>query len=75
MDDSADINQTWDSIAKMLGEDRSKVREGIEVAKDMYIILDHSRTLMMIMDDGGLPSNVGGGANVRNILRRMLTII
>ncbi len=29
----------------------------------------------MIINDGSLPSNVGGGANVRNILRRVFSII
>jgi len=30
---------------------------------------------MMIIEDGSLPSNVGGGANVRNILRRVFAIL
>ena len=30
---------------------------------------------MMIIEDGSLPSNVGGGSNVRNILRRVFAIL
>ena len=41
----------------------------------MYIVLDHTRTILMAITDGSLPSNVGGGGNVRNILRRVLSII
>lgn len=41
----------------------------------MYIVLDHTRTLMMVIQDGSLPSNVGGGGNVRNILRRCFNIL
>ena len=41
----------------------------------MYIILDHTRTALMTISDGSLPSNVGGGGNVRNILRRVFTIM
>ena len=29
----------------------------------------------MTIADGSLPSNVGGGANVRNILRRVFAIL
>ena len=29
----------------------------------------------MIITDGSLPSNVGGGANVRNIIRRVFAIL
>ena len=41
----------------------------------MYIILDHTRTILLAISDGSLPSNVGGGGNVRNILRRTLAIL
>jgi alanyl-tRNA synthetase len=41
----------------------------------MYIVLDHTRTILMAISDGSLPSNVGGGSNIRNILRRVLSII
>lgn len=41
----------------------------------MYVILDHTRTSMMTISDGSLPSNVGGGGNVRNLLRRVFTLI
>lgn len=41
----------------------------------MYIIVDHTRTILMTICDGSLPSNVGGGSNIRNILRRVLSIL
>ena len=41
----------------------------------MYIVLDHTRTILITISDGSLPSNVGGGGNVRNILRRVLFIL
>jgi len=43
--------------------------------KDIYIILDHTRTILITISDGSLPSNVGGGGNVRNILRRVFFIL
>jgi len=41
----------------------------------MYLILDHTRTLLLIISDGALPSNVGGGSNIRNILRRVFVVL
>jgi len=41
----------------------------------MFIILDHTRTILMTIYDGSLPSNVGGGGNVRNILRRIFALL
>lgn len=41
----------------------------------MYIILDHTRSILMTIIDGSLPSNIGGGGNVRNILRRVFSIL
>jgi alanyl-tRNA synthetase len=38
-------------------------------------IADHSRTLLFAITDGGIPSNVGGGYNLRVILRRALGFI
>ena len=41
----------------------------------MYIVLDHTRSVLMTVTDGCLPANVGGGGNVRNILRRVFSIL
>jgi alanyl-tRNA synthetase len=41
----------------------------------MYIVLDHTRSVLMTITDGSLPANVGGGGNVRNILRRVFSIL
>ena len=38
-------------------------------------MLDHTRTILITISDGSLPSNVGGGGNVRNILRRVFSIM
>ena len=36
---------------------------------------DHTRTLLVAIHDGALPSNVGGGYNLRNLLRRCWSLI
>lgn len=43
--------------------------------KEFFIVLDHTRTILITISDGCLPSNVGGGSNVRNILRRCFHIM
>lgn len=55
--------------------DVKTVKEAIQPVKDLYIVLDHTRTILITVSDGCLPSNVGGGGNVRNILRRVFSIM
>ncbi|MDE1855925.1 MAG: alanine--tRNA ligase [Candidatus Micrarchaeota archaeon] len=40
-----------------------------------YAVLDHTRSLLFAINDGALPSNIGGGYNLRLILRRALEFI
>jgi len=75
VDEVDDVDTTWKEISDKIGVDVETVKNAIQPVKDMYIILDHTRTIMMIIQDGGLPSNVGGGGNVRNILRRVFSIL
>ncbi len=37
----------------------------------IYSICDHLRTILFAISDGGIPSNVGGGYNLRVLLRRL----
>ena len=41
----------------------------------MFAVLDHVKTLVFAISDGALPSNVGGGYNLRVLLRRSLSKI
>ena len=49
--------------------------EKIKPMQAFYAILDHTRTLLFAVSDGALPSNIGGGYNLRVILRRALGFI
>lgn len=75
VDESEDIGKTWEQIAGLIGKDVAEVKDAVQEVKDMYILLDHTRTILMTVYDGSLPSNNGGGANVRNILRRVFSIL
>lgn len=74
-DEVDDIEKTWEKVAAFVGESPEIVKKAIAPIKDLYVILDHTRTLFVTIYDGSLPSNVGGGGNIRNIFRRVLAIL
>lgn len=54
------------------------IRESITKMKplqDLYTVLDHTRGLAFALGAGAIPSNVGGGYNLRVLLRRVFSII
>ncbi len=55
-----------------VGLDQQKVLQGINPLEGIYLIADHLRTLIFAISDGALPSNVGGGYNLRIVLRRII---
>ncbi len=55
--------------------DKKQIVEAIEPLRELFIVLDHTRSIMFLIRDGSLPSNVGGGFNLRNILRRTFAIL
>jgi alanyl-tRNA synthetase len=63
------------SIAEETKTDEQEIRKLLSDMQAVYSIADHSRTLLVAIHDGALPSNVGGGYNLRNILRRALNFI
>ena len=63
------------SIANDLKISYNKLQNIISQYEAIYTIADHSRTLLFAISDGSLPSNVGGGYNLRILLRRILSII
>lgn len=75
IDEVENIDETWKEISDKIGVDVETVKTSILPVKELYIILDHTRTILFTISDGGLPSNVGGGGNVRNILRRVFSIM
>jgi len=70
-----DIKELKSSIAKELKVSKEELVKIITPYEAIYTIADHSRTLLFAISDGALPSNVGGGYNLRVILRRALSIL
>ncbi|MDE1834630.1 MAG: alanine--tRNA ligase, partial [Candidatus Micrarchaeota archaeon] len=63
------------ALLKKAGITKEEYEKSIKPAQALYAILDHTRTLLFAITDGALPSNIGGGYNLRVILRRALSFI
>lgn len=70
-----DVTQEKVKIAERLGMSYELLKSRTEAVEAVYAISDHVRTLVFAITDGGLPSNVGGGYNLRVVLRRALDLL
>ncbi|MHA1664652.1 MAG: alanine--tRNA ligase [Candidatus Njordarchaeales archaeon] len=61
-------------IAEKLGLSLDDLENRLGPLEAIYAILDHTRTLVFAVTDGGIPSNVGGAYNLRVILRRAISL-
>jgi len=75
VDEVDDIDKVWSEVANKIGVDVKELREKILELAALYSVAEHSRALLVALSDGALPSNVGGGYNLRVILRRALSFI
>lgn len=66
------LKTTFAKEIKISYEDLNRIVNPFEA---MYTVADHTRTLLFAISDGSIPSNVGGGYNLRVILRRALAIL
>jgi alanyl-tRNA synthetase len=66
-----DLNQVRRLAVKNAGITEDQLNKIITPLEGMYLIADHLRTLIFAIADGALPSNVGGGYNLRMMLRRI----
>ncbi|HIE46490.1 MAG TPA: alanine--tRNA ligase, partial [Nitrosopumilus sp.] len=67
-DDLIEVRKRAVSYAGLTEDQVSRIITPLE---GMYLIADHLRTLIFAITDGALPSNVGGGYNLRMMLRRI----
>jgi alanyl-tRNA synthetase len=75
IDESENIGTTWKNVALQMKMDVAKLKENILPSAAQYSIAEHSRAVLIAISDGTLPSNVGGGYNLRVILRRALSFM
>ncbi len=73
--EASDTSKYAEELSRRAGISIDDYNSIIRPMQAAYAIADHSRTLMFGINDGALPSNVGGGYNLRVILRRMFDLI
>ena len=75
VDEVEDIEKTWNLVAKKTGYDVEELKKQISESAALYSIAEHSRALLVALSDGALPSNVGGGYNLRVLFRRSMSLM
>lgn len=75
VDEVEDIDKTWNLVAKKIGYDVEELKKKISETSALYSIAEHSRALLVALSDGALPSNVGGGYNLRVLFRRAISLM
>ncbi|MBU0899137.1 MAG: alanine--tRNA ligase [Nanoarchaeota archaeon] len=74
-DEVSNIKKAKEQIAEKLGVSTKELANVVEPIQALYAVADHTKSLLFAVSDGGIPSNVGGGYNLRVILRRALSFL
>lgn len=75
IDEVEDLDAAWEEVSKKIGMEVESLRQTILPMTALYSIAEHARSLLFAINDGKLPSNVGGGYNLRVIFRRAISFI
>ena len=75
VDDVGSLDKAWSMIAERMGINVEEIKSKVIPVAEAYILAEHTRTLLVAINDGALPSNVGGGYNLRVLLRRCFSIL
>jgi len=70
-DEVPDLEKEKERIATLLGITKKELFDTLEPLQALYASADHLCTLLFTVTDGMLPSNAGGGYNLRLLLRRV----
>ena len=75
IDEADDMDEAWHRVANELKISVKELRSKIMPMTALYSIAEHARSLLFAINDGKLPSNVGGGYNLRVIFRRAISFV
>ncbi|MEM4397047.1 MAG: alanine--tRNA ligase, partial [Candidatus Woesearchaeota archaeon] len=75
VDEVDDINKAWQNVAEKIDVDVNELKEKIVPLSALYSVAEHTRSALVAINDGALPNNVGGGYNLRVIIRRALDFL
>src|SRR3989338_3780560 len=67
--------KSWKDIATKIKMSPRALKEKILPLAAIYSLAEHSRALLVALNDAALPSNVGGGYNLRMLARRAFSFI
>ena len=73
-DEVKNLKKAEEDLAKKLGYERDNLFKLLEPVHALYAVADHTKTLLYTSTDGMLPSNSGGGYNLRILARRLFDI-
>ncbi|MDD5087091.1 MAG: alanine--tRNA ligase [Candidatus Nanoarchaeia archaeon] len=75
IDEVEDINKAWKDVAEKVGMSVEELKKTVLPMAALYSVAEHARGLLIALSDGALPSNVGGGYNLRMLARRSFSFI
>ncbi|MFH0861060.1 MAG: alanine--tRNA ligase [Candidatus Altiarchaeota archaeon] len=75
IDELGNLDPVWNQVSTEMGITLDELKKEVYLRRALYAIADHTRTLLVAIHDGALPSNVGGGYNLRSILRRCWSLM
>ena len=71
IEEAKDVEAEKERVAKSLGIDKRELFTTLGALQAVYATADHTLTLLFTLKDGMLPSNSGGGYNLRMLARRV----
>lgn len=74
-DETKNLDKAWRDVAAKIGMNMFELKEAVIPLSALYSVAEHTRTLLVALHDGVLPSNVGGGYNLRLLARRALSFL
>lgn len=72
--ENPEFKQQKKKVLKKLGLNEKDYRKKIKPMQAIYACADHLKTILYATADGMLPSNAGGGYNLRMLLRRAFAL-
>ncbi|MBR9677152.1 alanine--tRNA ligase [Candidatus Woesearchaeota archaeon] len=75
IDEVDDITKAWSAVAKKVGVSVDTLKQVVQPNAALFSIAEHARGLLIALSDGALPSNTGGGYNLRVLARRAFSFI
>ncbi len=73
--ETTDIEKAWQEAARKINISPQGLKLVVSPLVAIYSIADHTRALLFALTDGAIPSNTGGGYNLRSIYRRTYDFI